>query len=394
MKSIRRLYKVGPGPSSSHTIGPRNAAKMFKQKYKSDKYSVALYGSLAATGKGHLTDHIIEKELHPSKVEFAWFPNEELEIHPNGMIFSDGLNELEIYSIGGGEIIVQGFPSTDSEDIYPQVDFREIKNWCLLNEKQLHDYVYNYEDDSIKKFLFEIWNTMKNTIDKGLSKSGILYGGLDVRKRAKELFESLENENIFKIESARENALVSSFAFAVSEENASGNTVVTAPTCGASGVLPAVLKGAQSKYNFSDDVIVDALAAAAVIGNVIKHNASISGAEAGCQAEVGTACSMAAAAYGTLLNFPIEQIETACEIALEHNLGLTCDPVLGLVQIPCIERNAVGALRAVDACDLSNILHRDNKVSFDKVVQTMYETGKDMNRNYRETSQGGLAKNY
>ncbi|XMB85111.1 L-serine ammonia-lyase [Mycoplasmatota bacterium WC44] len=394
MKSIRELYKVGPGPSSSHTIGPSKAVKLFKERYPAEKYFVKLYGSLAATGKGHLTDYIIEKTFDPSKVEITWLPLEELPYHPNGMILSDGINEWEVYSVGGGSILVVGEEISETNDIYKETNFQEIKNWCLKNNKNLAEYIYQHEDEDIKTFLSEIWETMNNSIENGLKSEGILHGGLGVQKRAKQLIESIDNSKVLKIESAKENAMVSSYAFAVSEENASGSNVVTAPTCGASGVLPAVLRSAQVKYDFSDELIVDALAAAAVIGNVIKQNASISGAEAGCQAEVGTACSMAAAAYGTLLEFPVDQIETACEIALEHHLGLTCDPVLGLVQIPCIERNAVAALRAIDACDLSHILHRDNKISLDKVVKTMYETGKDMNKNYRETSQGGLAKNY
>lgn len=394
MKTIKELYRIGPGPSSSHTIGPSKAAKMFAEKHKSDHYTVKLFGSLAATGKGHLTDYIIEKAMAPAKVTFEWHPEVELTRHPNGMIFSDGVHVCEVYSVGGGAIEVKGLQVDESPEVYPERSFRDIKSWCLLNEAHLYEYVYRREGEEIREFLSEVWETMKATIQSGLSKSGMLYGGLDIRKRAKELYESLENKKMFRIESARENALVSAYAFAVSEENASGKTVVTAPTCGASGVLPAVLKAAQDKYEFTDEQIIDALASAAIIGNIVKHNASISGAEAGCQAEVGTACSMAAAAYGTLLEFPIEQIEVACEIALEHNLGLTCDPVLGLVQIPCIERNAVGALRAIDSCDLSHVLHRDNKVQFDKVVQTMYETGKDMNKNYRETARGGLAKHY
>jgi L-serine dehydratase len=394
MKSIRELYRVGPGPSSSHTIAPSKAARMFAEKHPSDSYTVKLFGSLAATGKGHLTDYIIEKAMAPAKVHFEWNPEVELTRHPNGMIFTDGIHTCEVYSIGGGAIEVKGLQIDDPKEVYPEKNFKDIKSWCLLNEEPLQEYLYRREDEDIKTFLATIWETMKDAIARGLTKSGVLYGGLDIRKRAREMYESIENTKMFRIESAKENALVSAYAFAVSEENASGKVVVTAPTCGASGVLPAVLKAAQDKYDFSDEQIIDALASAAIIGNVIKHNASISGAEAGCQAEVGTACSMAAAAYGTLLEFPIEQIEVACEIALEHNLGLTCDPVLGLVQIPCIERNAVAALRAIDACDLSHVLQRDNKVQFDKVVQTMYETGKDMNKNYRETSRGGLAKNY
>ncbi len=394
MKSIRELYRIGPGPSSSHTIGPSTAAKMFREKHPSDHYTVKLFGSLAATGKGHLTDYIIEKALQPSEVTFEWHPEVELTRHPNGMIFTDGIHTCEVYSVGGGAIEVKGLQVEDSKEVYKEKNFRDIKSWCLLNEVPLYEYVYRREGEEIKEFLAEIWETMKKTIDSGLSKSGLLYGGLDIRKRAKELYESLENKKMFRIESAKENAMVSAYAFAVSEENASGKIVVTAPTCGACGVLPAVLRSAQEKHGFTDEEIINALASAAIIGNIVKHNASISGAEAGCQAEIGTACSMGAAAYGTLLDFPIEQIEVACEIALEHNLGLTCDPVLGLVQIPCIERNAVGALRAIDACDLSHVLHRDNKVQFDKVVQTMYETGKDMNKNYRETARGGLAKNY
>ncbi len=394
MKSIRELYKIGSGPSSSHTIGPQNAARWFAKRYPSKTYYVTLYGSLAATGKGHLTDYIIKKFLHPGETIISWFPDEELPRHPNAMKISDGTNEHVFYSIGGGSLKIEGFEERKKAEIYPEKNFDEIKKWCLENNKTLADYCYNYEDKNIKSFLYKIWNVSKISIDNGLKTTGVLGGGLEVRKKAKELFDSIENENFFNTDRAKENAIISAYALAVSEENASGKTVVTSPTCGASGILPAVLKFAQKRFDFTDEEIIKAIAVAGVVGNVVKHNASISGAEAGCQAEVGTACSMAAAAYATLLGFDMKKLEAAIETALEHHLGLTCDPVLGLVQIPCIERNAVAALRAIDACDLSHILYRDNKVSFDQVVKTMYETGKDMNKNYRETSRGGLAKNY
>lgn len=393
MKTIRDLYKIGPGPSSSHTIGPSRAATWVKEHHPSDRYVVKLFASLAATGKGHMTDYAIEEALSPSQVDIFWYPNVELPKHPNGMIISVDDTEYEIYSVGGGSIEIIGHLTEEIPEVYPEKNFKEIRKWCDDNNKRLCEYVYHYEGEEIKLFLDDIWRTMEAAIERGLVAEGELDGGLQVTRKAKDMFARAQRKELFRREDARENALVMSYAFAVNEENASGNPVVTAPTCGASGVVPAVLKFLKECRQLTHEEIIDCLATAAVFGNVVKHNASISGAQGGCQAEVGTACAMGAAAFASSKDFPIEQIERAAEIALEHHLGLTCDPVLGLVQIPCIERNAVASLRAIDASDLAEALPT-SRVAFDMVVKTMYETGLDMDRNYRETSQGGLAKNF
>lgn len=397
MQSLKELYKIGNGPSSSHTMGPKRAVEIFKNKnLDSDKFKVILYGSLALTGKGHLTDYIIEQTLSGYEVEIIFDTKEECTVHPNTFdIFAikneEATSHWRVYSVGGGTFQIEGKKVVSFEDIYKEENFEEIKKYCIENNCDLYDYVVSVEGEEIKDFLKEIWESMQNTIKKGLTAEGMIPGKLKVDRRAKKLFETkIENET----ENLKQNRLLSSYAYATNEENASGGIIVTAPTCGASGTLPAVLYYMKEKYNYSDEEIVKALAVAGVIGNVIKTNASISGAECGCQAEVGTACSMAAAAATYLMGGNLKRIENAAEIGMEHHLGLTCDPIYGYVQIPCIERNAVAAMRAVDACDLSMLIPEERKISFDVVVETMYETGQDLKSHYRETSEGGLAKKY
>lgn len=390
MESLRELYKVGRGPSSSHTIGPERICERVKKEHNGDRYKVVLYGSLSMTGKGHLTDRVISDVLENVEVVFS---SETIVDHPNTMDVYVYKENQEIaldryYSVGGGSILKKGEKKLIKKNVYPHNSFDEIKAYCEENGLRLFDYVYLFEDEGIKEYLEKIWNVMKDAINIGLHTEGVLPGDLEVKRKARSL---LYNQNL---KSSNELRLVSAYAYAVSEVNASSGTVVTAPTCGASGVLPSVLYYLRDIYKFSDLKIIDALATAGIIGNVIKQNASISGAEAGCQAEVGTACSMAAGAHSELFENTIDNIEYAAEIALEHHLGLTCDPVKGYVQIPCIERNAVAAHRAINASELSFLLMGSRKISFDTVVQTMMETGKDINSSYRETSQGGLAKYY
>ncbi len=394
MKSIKSLYKVGKGPSSSHTMGPERAAKHFKKTYPNHQYKVILYGSLALTGKGHLTDWVVKQVLGDIPVVFS---STFIDRHPNTLDFfaydasGNEVGMMRVYSVGGGSIEIEGVAHTEKADVYPHNSFSEIMAYCETEGIRLKDYVARFESGDIRTFLHGIWRSMQASIEEGLKREDILPGTLEVQRKAKQLYTKQMKKEPSEI---KENRLVSAYAFAVNEMNASGGTIVTAPTCGAAGTMPAVLKYMADRHGFSDEDVVDALATAGVIGNVIKHNASISGAEAGCQAEVGSACSMAAAAHAELFNLNLHQIEYAAEIALEHHLGLTCDPIGGYVQIPCIERNAVAALRAIDACGLAYFLSESRKISFDLVVETMFETGKDMPANYRETSCGGLAKQY
>ena len=392
MESIKELYKIGPGPSSSHTIGPEKACKYILSTYQNiDNIVVTLYGSLALTGKGHLTDKIIDKTFENVKHEIIF--NYESTTKDNVMNFDITFIDLhhenvKIISVGGGSIDIVGNEKEAPKKAYPFKSFSHIKEYCSRYKVNLCDVVFKYEDDDIKDYLAHVYEIMEESIENGLKADGYLPGSLHVARKAKKLYETANDPETEKIR------LVSSYAFAVSEENATGKTIVTAPTCGASGVLPAVLKYYKDKNNLSIDKIIEALAVAGLIGNVIKLNAYISGALAGCQAEIGSACSMAAAAISYLEGLGIDEIEYAAEIALEHHLGLTCDPIDGLVQIPCIERNAVAALRAIDAACLASFLNGTRRVSFDTVVKTMKETGDDINRAYCETSIGGLAKNF
>lgn len=399
MESLRELYRIGRGPSSSHTMGPSHAAVLFRKEFpQAERFQAVLYGSLAKTGKGHLTDIAIKDAFEPLPTEILFdteTPEESLP-HPNTMTLEaflgeDSLGKWRVFSVGGGKIAIEGRPSVAPQDVYPLSTFQEIKEYCQKNGKFLWQFVEEYEGPEIWDYLRDVWKQMKSTVYNGLNTEGMLHGGLGVQRKAKYL---VRQRHIDESAETRENRKVCSYAFAVSEENASGGVVVTAPTCGASGVLPAVLLFKQEQQGFSDTDVLHALAAAGVIGNIIKTNASISGAECGCQAEVGSACSMAAAGLAELYHLDLDQIEYAAEVAMEHHLGLTCDPIGGLVQIPCIERNAVAAMRAINALSLANFLTHTRKISFDMVVKTMYETGRDLFSKYRETSEGGLAKIY
>ncbi len=397
MKSIKYMYKIGLGPSSSHTMGPAYAASRFLELYPDATHiHVTLLGSLAKTGKGHGTDRAVSEIFSHVSHDIVFDPETKTDVHPNTVEFvafkdTDELGRKRFYSIGGGEIESDDEKADAKAQVYKEKNFSEIAALCKAQNKRLSDYVFEHEGNDFKPYLLTVWKTMQNAINEGLSKSGILPGGLSVERKAQFLFNQ---KHIDESPQTRENRLVCSYAFAVSEQNADCGVIVTAPTCGSCGVLPAVLKYMQEKNNFSDDDILRALAVAGLIGNIVSTNASVSGAECGCQAEIGTACSMAAAALCELFEMGIDQIEYAAEVAMEHHLGLTCDPVCGLVQIPCIERNAVAAMRAINALSLANFLFASRKVSFDIVVETMYQTGKDLSHLYRETSEGGLARLY
>ena len=397
MPTIRELYKIGRGPSSSHTMGPEKACLMFKRKFPdADRYKVVLYGSLAQTGKGHMTDYAITQAFLPTRCDIEFDCITKEIPHPNTMdIFAFNNNVKmgfsRVCSVGGGQITIEGEELQENSNLYPLHTFSEMAEYCRENNLRLWQYVDECEGEDIDAFIRRIWEEMKRSIKKGLSDTGCIPGKLKVQKKAQFLYKQ---HHIDESEQTKENRLVCSYAFAVSEQNACGEKIVTAPTCGSSGVLPAVLYYIQQKRSFPDEDIYKALKTAALVGNIVKTNASISGAECGCQAEIGTACAMASAALAELYNMSLEQIEYAAEIAIEHHLGLTCDPIYGLVQIPCIERNAVAAMRASNAVNLANFLTDTRKISFDVVVQTMYETGKDLSRHYRETGEGGLAKLY
>ncbi|MEK5493409.1 L-serine ammonia-lyase, iron-sulfur-dependent, subunit alpha [Paenibacillus sp. FSL R7-0297] len=398
MRSLTELFKIGSGPSSSHTMGPEKAARIFKSENEdADQFKALIYGSLAKTGKGNLTDKAILRALSPVPAEVEFVPQADFVLpHPNTMdlfAYKDGrqTSSMRVVSIGGGDIVIEGREEMQTPDVYPENSFAAISTLCKANHISLSDYVEQREGEQIWDFLQGIWEAMKRSIDEGLSVTGILEGGLEVERKAKYLYHQRDMD---ESPETRENRIVSAYAFAVNEQNAAAGTVVTAPTCGASGVVPASLRYMQEKMQVPDEQILRALAVGGLIGNLVKQNASISGAQCGCQAEVGTACSMAAAALAELSGMEIDQIEYAAEVAMEHHLGLTCDPINGLVQIPCIERNAVGAMRAINALSLAKFLSGTRKISFDLVVQTMYETGLDMNSRYRETSEGGLAKLY
>lgn len=398
MKSIRDVFKIGKGPSSSHTIGPEHAAQEFLRRYPdAELYRVKLYESLCKTGRGHGTDRVLYDVLgkERTEVQFCDYSPEPLP-HPNTLDFfafrgGEQIGYMRVMSVGGGDIVIEGEPVTEADEIYPENSFAEIHQFCKWRYISLSEYVELNEGPEIWDFLAEIWRAMKRSVEIGLHAEGVLPGGLNVVRKAKLLFEQ-ERPN--EIPQVRELRMVCSYAFAVAEENADNGTVVTAPTCGSCGVLPSVLLYMQERYDYSDEEVCRALAVAGLIGALVKRNGSISGAECGCQAEIGTACSMAAAALCELKHMTIEQIEYSAEVAMEHQLGLTCDPICGLVQIPCIERNAVAAKRAMDAFNLANFLCGSRNISFDMVVRTMKETGRHISASYRETSEGGLAKLY
>ena len=396
MKSIRSIYKIGKGPSSSHTMGPERAARLFKERYPdADRFLVILYGSLSKTGVGHGTDRVVREVLSPAPTEII-FSSETLS-HPNTLDFyaycgDSELGFLRVESIGGGDIRYAGQESHAEEEVYVEHSFAEIADFCKWRYiDTLSEYVELNEGPEIWDFLMDVWQTMKNAIAEGLSASGTLPGGLNVQRKAKFLSHQKPHQDVPAL---KEFQSIAAYAYAVAEQNADNGTVVTAPTCGACGVLPAVLKYAQDICGFTDQQILHGLATAGIIGNLTKTNASISGAECGCQAEVGTACSMAAAALAELYGQNLDQVEYAAEVAMEHHLGLTCDPICGLVQIPCIERNAVAAMRAMNACNLSYFLTGSRNISYDMVCRAMHETGINLNHRFRETSEGGLAKIY
>lgn len=397
MKSIREIYKIGRGPSSSHTMGPEKACMIFKgENPEADSFKVILYGSLASTGEGHGTDRIIKETLAPIDVEIVLDLETQDLPHENTMdLFAyrsgEQIGKMRVMSVGGGDIEVEGRSDIALAEIYEESSLTAIIDYCRHKNIRLSKFVFEKEGEGIKEFLYKVWQCMDNEIEEGLMADGILPGGLNVMRVANLLYNK---RHIDERPETKENRIVCAYAFAAAEQNAGGGTIVTAPTCGACAVLPAVLKYMKEKKNFSDDDVIRALAVAGLIGTLVKHNASISGAECGCQAEIGTASAMAAAALCEIFEMGYGQIEYAAEMCIEHHLGLTCDPLCGLVQIPCIERNAVAAMRAMSALSLANFLVGTRKISFDMVVKTMYETGKDLHSKYRETSTGGLAKLY
>ena len=393
MQTIREIYRIGHGPSSSHTMGPRRAAELFLERHpNAAKYQAHLYGSLSATGKGHLTDVAI-MEVIPS-VEIVWH-DEFLPFHPNGLRFmawdenEQLLEEWTVYSVGGGALSEgQDDKPQESPNIYPLTTLTQIAEYCEQMGWDYWEYVEHYEGKEIWDYLREVWQVMRESIERGLDHEGVLPGELRLRRKAPSYYIKVAGYK----DNLRTRGLVFSYALAVSEENASGGKIVTAPTCGSSGVLPAVLYHTWRSRNFSETRILHALATAGLFGNVVKHNASISGAEVGCQGEVGVACAMASAAVNQLFGGTLAQIEYAAEMGLEHHLGMTCDPVCGLVQIPCIERNAFAAARALDSNMYAAFSDGKHTVSFDRVVEVMKQTGHDLPSLYKETSQGGLAK--
>ena len=394
MKSIRTIYKYGCGPSSSHTVGPTIAAKVIKKYYpEADRFEAVLYGSLALTGRGHMTDRAIMSILDNCSIIFD-YKKTDLP-HPNTMVFrvfkdDELVAERTVLSVGGGEIKILDDDYCE-EEVYEFNHLSDIIHECENRNISLADYIYEKEKGDIKEELRNTWHRMEDCIQRGLNTVGLLPGDLMLERKANKLYNMVVKE---ESPTARENRLVSAYAYAVAEENAAGKMVVIAPTCGASGVLPAVLYYLRHDRGYSEEEIIDGLAVAGMIGNVIRTNASISGAECGCQAEIGSACSMTSAAKAQISNMNLKQIEYAAEVAMEHHLGLTCDPVHGYVQIPCIERNAVAAMRAINSVTLASFLFETRKISFDAVVETMYHTSKDLLDKYRETSNGGLAALY
>ena len=378
MRSLKELYRIGKGPSSSHTIGPERACKLFlSENPGATRFVVRLYGSLAKTGEGHGTDYVIKSVLKDVEIEYD---TQTEQPHPNTMeliayMGASKCAEMRVYSIGGGALSIEGRVNKEGKRIYSLSSMSAIRTYCEEQNMRLYEYVYACEGKEIKEYLADVWKTMKEAVVRGVAQTGILPGGLEVERRAKILFDGVVEGERAEI---RENRLVCAYAFAVSEENAAGGTIVTAPTCGACGVLPAILVYSQEREGYSDEMIINALATAGLVGNLIKTNASISGAECGCQAEIGSACCMATAALAELRGLSLGQIEYGAEVAMEHHLGLTCDPICGLVQIPCIERNAVAAMRVINAASLAYFLSDSRKISFDLVIQTMYETGKDL----------------
>lgn len=396
MKSIKELYRIGTGPSSSHTMGPRWAAEQFTAKHpEATKYTVTLYGSLAATGKGHMTDVALEDVLgrDGKEVEILWEPATFLKQHPNGLRFTatmpDGkqTEPWTVFSIGGGAVVEEGATEMNTPEIYDQNTMTQIMDYCDRTGRCYWEYVEKCEGPEIWDYLRQVWKAMRESVERGLAHEGRLPGPLNLRRKAASYLVKAEG---FK-DNLRSRGLTFAYALAVSEENASGGVIVTAPTCGSSGVVPGALYHLWKSRGFEEVKMLRALATAGLIGNIVKHNASISGAEVGCQGEVGVACAMAAAAACQLFGGSPAQIEYAAEMGLEHHLGMTCDPVCGLVQIPCIERNAYAAARALDANIYSTFTDGRHRVSFDKLIKVMKQTGHDLPSLYKETGTGGLA---
>lgn len=396
MESIKEIYRIGFGPSSSHTMGPRKAAEIFHEKnVNAVKFRVTLHGSLAATGKGHLTDKALLDVLNADKTEIVWKPEDILAKHPNALTLEakDGEDNIvdswRVYSVGGGKIIDDDHdPAEDS--IYPHNTMNEILKWTKQTGKTFWEYVDEVEGKEIYDHLENVWEVMQTSIKNGLEDEGVLPGPLNLRRKASSYFVKAKNYS----GTLKEKTLIFAYALAVGEENAAGGKIVTAPTCGSCGTMPAVLKRLKDSFEFSDQKILRALATAGLVGNLVKHNASISGAKVGCQGEVGTACAMASAAATQLLGGTPLQIEYAAEMGIEHHLGLTCDPIMGLVQVPCIERNAFAAERALNTATFSLLSDGQHLVSFDKIVKTMKQTGHDIPSIYKETSEGGMALFY
>ena len=399
MKTIKELYRIGMGPSSSHTMGPRKAAEIYLNKHpEAAAFEVTLYGSLGATGKGHMTDVAILDVLRTKTpdVKIIWEPKTFLPFHPNGMKYcaidanGNRSDEWTVYSVGGGALAEEGANTIETPDVYDMDSMTDILLWCEKTGRSYWEYVEECEGPEIWDYLHEVWKVMKAAVERGLDNEGVLPGPLNLRRKASAYFIKASGYQA----NLRSRGLVFSYALAVSEENAAGGVIVTAPTCGSCGVLPAVLYHLQKTREFSEMRILRALATAGLVGNVVKTKASISGAEVGCQGEVGVACAMAAAAANQLFGGSPAQIEYSAEMGLEHHLGMTCDPVCGLVQIPCIERNAYAAARALDSNIYATFTDGTHRVSFDKVVEVMKETGHDLPSLYKETSEGGLAKDY
>lgn len=397
MKTLKELYRIGSGPSSSHTMGPRAAAEKYLERHPAAlHFRVTLYGSLAATGKGHLTDWAITNVLGEERTEIVWCPEIVPAFHPNGMKFeavdAEGWchDAWIVYSVGGGALAEEDKHTLQSPDIYELDHLLDIKQWCEERGKSYWEYVQHCEENDIWDYLEEVWNVMCQAVERGIEHEGVLPGGLNLRRKAPQYFIKAVGYG----PNLQSRGLVFSYALAVSEENASGGRIVTAPTCGASGVLPAVLYHLHKTRRFPLKRMLHALATAGLVGNIAKARASISGAEAGCQAEVGVACAMAAAAANYLFGGSLAATEYAAEMGLEHHLGMTCDPVCGLVQIPCIERNAHAAARALDANIYATYAEGIHRISYDKAVEVMKQTGHDLPSLYRETSEGGLAKEF
>ncbi len=395
MESLRELYRIGSGPSSSHTMAPKRAAEIFRERTpNATHYRVTLFGSLAATGVGHLTDRAIQSALQPMPTELIWRPDQFLPLHPNGMEFAAFQDTgpktpcavWRVYSVGGGALRDE-FTDNQPVRIYQLQTMKELVAWGNQTNQSLWRYVEAQESASIWEYLSSVWQTMKATILRGIATEGVLPGVLKLERKSPVFYNKTNYRSLLQ-----RTGRLFAYALAVSEENAAGGVIVTAPTCGSCGVLPAVLYYLQLAEDFPDETILKALATAGLIGNIVKTNGSISGAAVGCQGEIGTACAMAAGAATQLFGGSAEQIEYAAEMGFEHHLGLTCDPVCGLVQIPCIERNAFAAARALDSAKYAMLAGGAHRITFDDVVQTMMETGNDLKNSYRETSTGGLAK--